>query len=125
MNEVSDVKTRLDDLAKLSAGWLDGKSEPLDPAALHVLAQDFDTYFDPDLPLPYLYPTAEGGIQAEWTLRDWEVSLKIQLPARAAQYQALHLPTDQVDEQTLSLVQGQGEWIKLNALLKGLLEGTV
>lgn len=37
---------------------------------------------------------------------------------------ALHLPTDQVDEQTLSLVQGQGEWIKLNALLKGLLEGT-
>lgn len=123
MNEASDVQARLDELAKLKAGWLDGRGQQLDPTDLRALAQDFDTHFAPDLPLPHLYPTAEGGIQAEWTLRDWEVSLEIQLPARAAQYQALHLPTDQVHEQALSLVQGQDEWNKLNALLKGLLEG--
>lgn len=118
-----DVETRLEELEKLEAGWLDGRGEPIDSAALRALAQDFDTYFDPDLPLPYLYPTAEGGVQAEWTLGDWEISLEIQLPARTAQYQALHLPNDRVDEQALSLGQGQGEWNKLNALLKGLLEG--
>ncbi len=117
-----DVETRLEELAKLKAGWLEGKGEPLDPAALRALAQDFDTYFDPDLPLPYLYPTAEGGIQAEWSLDGWDVSLEIQLPARTAQYQALHLPTDQMHEDALSLVQGQDEWSKLNAMLKGLLE---
>lgn len=119
-----DVETRLEELATLPAGWLDGKGEPLDPAALRVLAQDFDTYFDPDLPLPYLYPTAEGGVQAEWTLGDWEVSLEIELPARIAHYQALHLPTDQVDEQVLSLAQGRDAWSTLNASLKGLSEGT-
>ncbi|NEX20921.1 hypothetical protein G3480_11450 [Thiorhodococcus mannitoliphagus] len=119
-----DVETRLEELATLPAGWLDGKGEPLAPTTLRALAQDFDTYFDPDLPLPYLYPTAEGAVQAEWTLGDWEVSLEIELTARTAQYQALHIPTDQVDEQVFLSLQGQDAWSRLNALLKGLSEGT-
>jgi hypothetical protein len=117
-----DVETRLEELAALPPGWLDGNGEPLDAAALSALGRDFDAHFDPELPLPYLYPTAEGGIQAEWTLGDWEVSLDIDLAGGAAHYQAVHLPTDRALDEALELAQGPEAWARLNAALKRLLE---
>lgn len=116
-----DVECRLEELATLKPGWLDGRGAALDPAALKTLAQDFDRYYDPELPLPHLYPTAEGGIQAEWTLGDWEVSLEIDLPGKAAQYQALHTLTQQSEDLQLQLAGGEDTWAKLNTALRSLL----
>ncbi|MBK1718467.1 hypothetical protein [Thiocystis violacea] len=118
-----DVETRLEELAALPDGWLDGQGKCLDRGALSALAQDFDDHFDSELPLPYLYPTAEGGVQAEWTLGDWEVSLEIDLQNRSAHYQAVRLSTDHALDQTFDLALGQDEWTKLNDALRSLLEG--
>lgn len=117
-----DIETRLEELAQLQDGWMDGNGRALNRASLMRLVQAFGESFDPDLPLPYLYPTPEGGVQAEWTLGRWEVSLEIILPSLAADYQAVHTETGETREQVLSLAAENGsDWTALNNALTNLL----
>lgn len=115
-----DVDSRLDELAELPPGWLDGKGLALDKDGLQALARDFDNWFDPVLPLPYLYPTAEGGVQAEWSVNQWEISLEIDLRQYRAQYQALFLPEQRTEETGFDLAE-QAEWVRLNQTLGAIL----
>ena len=117
-----DTETRLNELAQLQDGWLDGKGRALDRAGIKDLAEAFDKYFDPDLPLPYLYPTTEGGIQSEWTLGGWEVSLEIALPTLVAEYQSLNMETGEVREHEMKLVT-KDDWSCLNNALATLRDG--
>jgi hypothetical protein len=108
---------RLEELAELKDGWLDGQG--IAPAAdkLRWLASCFDRYFAPSLCLPYLYPTAEGGIQAEWSLPDhWEVTLEIDLVTQRASYQAVNLQTQASQDHDMDLAQTAG-WTLLNQWL--------
>lgn len=119
-----DIETRIEELAQLRNGWLDGKGQAPERSALERLVQAFDEHYAPDLPLPYLYPTAEGGVQAEWTLPLWEVSLEIDLPTLAAHYQALHLKTGESRDLDLTLSgEDSAGWMALNAAFKALQEG--
>lgn len=118
-----DIETRLEELALLQDGWLDGKGLALDRPSLIRLAQAFDEGFNPELPLPHLYPTPEGGVQAEWTLGHWEVSLEITLPGLSAEYQAVHTASGETNEQRLSLNIEEGtDWAVLNETLAQLQE---
>jgi hypothetical protein len=110
---------RLAELAKLKDGWLDGKGRAAAKEKLDWLASSFHAWFDAGLPLPYLYPTAEGGIQAEWTLSGWEVSLEIDLETQQGDYQAFNLRSDECNEFSLSLRESEG-WNHLNEALKQL-----
>lgn len=114
-----DVTNRLEELADLRDGWLDGRGRAPDPEHLRWLARSFDSRFDPALPLPYLYPTAEGGIQAEWTLENWEASLEIDLHSKSAAWQAFNLVTQECREQDLDLSTAEG-WRILNRELQTL-----
>lgn len=114
-----DIESRLAELAKLAPGWLDGKGLALNPNGLQTLGRDFDNWFDPTLPLPYLYPTAEGGVQAEWSFNQWEVSLEIDLLQRRAQYQALFLPDQRTEESEFNLAD-QAEWVRLSQALSAM-----
>jgi len=118
-----DIETRLEELAQLQDGWLDGKGRAPDRASLVRLAQAFDERFSTDLPLPHLYPTPEGGVQAEWTLGSWEVSLEITLPNLASEYQAVHTVTGETREHALLLAAEDGSgWAALNEVLAELQE---
>ena len=115
-----DIKNRLEELAKLQDGWLDGKGFAPNHENLLWFGKAFDERFNPVLPLPYLYPTAEGGIQAEWSLADWQVSLEINLDSKSAQWQAFNLVTEECREQDWNL--GHAEcWQALNQALQALL----
>lgn len=114
-----DVATRLEEISKLQEGWLDGTGHPLSKEGLFKLGKFFDTSFDADLPLPYLYPTAEGGVQAEWNLGDWAVSVEIDLSALQGEYQALNLKSTFCDDRSLDLSAPDG-WSQLNTALKEL-----
>lgn len=72
------------------------------------------------LSLSYLYPTAKGGIQAEWSLGDWKVSLEIDLAGQIAEWQALNLKTQACRDDNLSLAKPE-DWQKLNQNLQELL----
>jgi hypothetical protein len=117
-----DVTARMEELAELQDGWLDGKGLAPERSALDWLARSFEMNFDPDLPLPYLYPTAEGGIQAEWSVANWEVTLEINLQQKSAEYQALQLRTGHCDECVLNLDE-RADWQQLNEHLKQLQPG--
>ncbi len=119
-----DVTLRLEEIADLKDGWLDGKGIAPNPEKLHWLAKAFDNSFKADLPLPHLYPTPEGGIQAEWSLKDWEVTLEIDLTTHQAMYQAVRIagqetgqqPQGSVNEHALALGEDEG-WTRLNDAL--------
>lgn len=112
----SALAARFTVLAQLPDGWLDGDGRALDSSSLRSLAQGFSERLLVTLPLPYLYPTPESGVQAEWSHLDWEVSLTITLPCLTAAYQAVHIPSGDCQNRELSLADRLG-WVALNAAL--------
>ena len=114
-----DVERRLEELANLKDRWLDGKGIAPDRARLKALLQNFDRYFDAALPVPYLYPTPEGGVLAEWSLGHWSVSLDIEIASQTARYEAVHLTADESSEITLNLSELAG-WTSLHHQLRQL-----
>ena len=62
-----DVLSRLDEFRALKDGWLEGEGSAFNSEALDWLAMQFEQRYPADLPLPYLYPTTEGGVRAEWS----------------------------------------------------------
>jgi len=117
-----DTESRLEALALLKDGWLNGEGRALDSASLVRLAKIFDKSFSRSLPQPYFYPTLEGGVRAEWTLGDWEVSLDIALPSLVAHYQAVNTVTEETSDQIMYLTSENGiGWLTLNEELTKLM----
>lgn len=114
-----DVSVRLHVLSALADGWLDGKGLAPAKDGLRWLAQAFDDKFDAGLALPYLYPTPEGGVQAEWSVGDWEVSLEIDLLQKTGEYQAVNVTSHEVADALLAL-GGDDGWQALNQRLSDI-----
>jgi hypothetical protein len=98
-----DIPTRLEELKVLRDGWLDGRGIALPHAGLDWLANEIDNRYSEDLPLPYVYPVAEGGVRLEWSIGPEEVSLEIDLGRRSGDWHALNLETDEEEARTLDL----------------------
>lgn len=113
-----DPGARLQEFKQLDNGWLDGKGLAPDPVQLDWLDSALQKFY-PDGPLPYLYPTAEGGVQAEWTLGSWDISLNIDLPQHHGEWHALHLVTDEEDSRVLNL-DNPSDWHWLQNKVKAL-----
>lgn len=110
------VTLQLEKLASLKDGWLDGIGLAPSLDKLQHLAYMFDANFDANLPLPRIYPTPGGGVQVEWSIGVWEVTLEIDLVTEVGEYQALNLSNDQCHEHQLALDTVDG-WKMLNDLL--------
>ena len=74
-----DVDAQLDDLGTLKDGWLDGDGAAPDRAGLKWFSTKFSELYPTELPLPHLYPTPDGGLQAEWSLQDCKIDLEVDL----------------------------------------------
>lgn len=98
-----DVGACLDELSLLRDGWLDGRGLALPPDGVAWLAAAFERLFPAELQLPYLYPTAEGGVRAEWPLGRVDASLEIDLVAHTGAWHLLDLDTGREAEHTLTL----------------------
>ena len=88
--EPNDVAARLDEFRNFRDGWLEGKGLAPAKDGLDWLTSRFESYPD-ELPLPYLYPTGEGGIQAEWSLAGHEASLEIDLSSHSGEWHSLNM----------------------------------
>lgn len=107
-----DTSARLDEFKYLRPGWLDGDGEPLSADGLDWLAGAFDDFYSQKLPLPYLFPTAEGRVRAEWTVKTFEMSLEIDLDNHTANWHACDVERD--SEETFELnLNRPGDWTTL------------
>ena len=101
-----DVGVRIDELKQLNNGWLDGQGVALSPSGLDWLAGTLNARFPDDLTLPYLFPTPEGRVLAEWALPPWALSLEIDLEAKTGDWHALNLETGQEEAKRFPLAHG-------------------
>lgn len=73
-----DVSVRLHELAKLKPGWLDGVGVSPSLPFVKWLDELFELYYPANIPFPYIYPTAEGGVSLEWDIDKFtELSMEI------------------------------------------------
>ena len=96
-----DIRSQLDSMRTMKDDWLEGGGAAPSPGGLDWLAQVFRAYYPDDCPRPYLYPTEDGGVQAEWSLEQWTVSWGINLESRSGDWFALNRKTDQAVEKPL------------------------
>jgi hypothetical protein len=109
-----DVGVRIDELLLMKNGWLDGEGLAPDPSGLRWFAAAFDASFPDDLPLPCLFPTPEGGIQAEWSLEGHEIEMEIDLKTRTGELLILN-PQENEEETNHSVNLSSPEGWKLLA----------
>jgi hypothetical protein len=97
--DVSHLENRLEMFAKLEAEPLDdGDESPLSvPPSKEGLAWLrhllLSAMASGRLPLPYLYPTPEGGVLAAWSHSPWEASVEFNLQTKTADLHAADVAT--------------------------------
>src|SRR5205814_2182352 len=84
--EPLDIVLRIEQLQALKQGWLNGEGSELPPEGLTWFVREFSRNYPEQFILPHLYPTVAGGIRAEWTLGENEVSLEIDLLRHSADW---------------------------------------
>ena len=104
-------------------GWLDGEGLAPTPQLMEWLAESFDDHFPDEAELPYLYPTIEGGVQAEWSLANHEVSLRFHPNNRIGEWHDVELDADREETRDLDLDERR-EWEWLAARVITLSQAT-
>ena len=88
------ILVQLDELRSLENGWLDGEGIAPCKEGLDWLAGYFEACYPEDLPVPRIYPTPEGGVQIEWALNAYEISLAVNLNNHRGDFHALNMRND-------------------------------
>ena len=106
-----NVFVQIENMRHLKDGWLDGVGKAPSEHGLNWIAEQMDYYFS-DGATPYLYPTPEGGIRAEWSLENQEASLEIDLESKSGYWHALDMSNGSDVEKTLDLnKQDAWKWV--------------
>jgi hypothetical protein len=90
-------------MAKLERGWFDPESPSLDPNELIRFRALMNMMISRGVPSPYLYPTPEGGAQAEWSFPAWEVSVSMSQRGGDLHLHATNLQSDLSRDQQTSI----------------------
>lgn len=107
---IHDLEVRVAELKQLEKGWLDGdQGDVLDHSGLEKVQGFLAALADQEeLPIPYLYPTVEGSLRAEWTIGTWELSAVINLADGSANLDAVDADTGAGKESSLTLFEADG-----------------
>ena len=103
-----DPLVQLEQLQLLSAGWLDGEGQPPSSELLSLVGQWLEEHQRDDDEPPRLYPTAEGGVEAEWRIGRLDLSIEFDPSSGMVEWHALDLDSGVVDEQQVSLRDTSG-----------------
>lgn len=107
-----DIPAQLDGLRGMEDGWLDGEGHAPSAALVDWLLESFTDHYPEEAHPPHLYPTVEGGVQAEWSLGNHEVSLRFHPDDRNGEWHNLALDSDEEETRELDLARGRDwEWL--------------
>ncbi|MCS1407241.1 MAG: hypothetical protein M2R45_00398 [Verrucomicrobia subdivision 3 bacterium] len=122
LNALPNIARRLASFKNVEHGWADGMQpasqwgdgygKAPNASELDWLTDQFALHYTSSLPQPRLYPTPEGGVQAEWLLGQNDASLEIDLGAQEADWHCLNLATREISERHLDLnCPSSWEWL--------------
>lgn len=115
----NDISARLDELRLLKQGWFDGvKGQPLDHNHLNWLEQQLDSHLSDQIPSPYIYPTVDRGVQLEWSIGDYDVTLDIDLTNKYSHLHALNMLNHNEIDLNIDLSQDD-KWDLVTSTLSG------
>ncbi len=108
-----DIDRQIDGLARLKAGWLDGDGEVLSEDGLLWLRGALQSKISfSDSTMPYLYPTEDGDVQAEWTIGEISADLNINLATHQATWGWSDLSTNAHGEREMNLdLETDWQWL--------------
>jgi hypothetical protein len=99
----NDVGARIQELKGLKDGWLDGEGVAPSDQDLDWMLEFLNKEYPDELPLPYIFPTPEGGVQLEWTIGSYDVSLDVDLSEKTAAWNEIHTETMEITEFEVNL----------------------
>lgn len=73
--DLVSLDDRLDELASLNTGWLDGEGVRPDALVLERARRMLADLLTFEVPRPRVFATPDGGVQAEWTVGEHEISV--------------------------------------------------
>ena len=103
-----DVTSRLGELRLLENGWLVENSIAPKNEDLDWFLENFEKNYNDELPLPYIFPTAEGNIQLEWEIDNYDISLEIDFGIHSAEWHNYNQESDTYESDNLNLEQVSG-----------------
>ena len=117
-----DVPSQLYDLRRLKRGWFDGEGKSLSTRGLAWLSDSFERLYPNDLPPPYIYPTPEGEVEAEWSISPYEVSLTVDLRKHQGLWCVLNMSDDYGEIERRYDLTEDGSWQSIEHELRFLLK---
>ena len=103
------IGSQLDQLRLLQDGWLEGEGLSPPETGLDWVQDAFNRHYPGEAPLPHLYPTEAGGVQAEWSIGPEEISLELNLETHSGEWHALDTVTGVAVGRTLN-GDDSGDW---------------
>lgn len=110
---------QLNDLRKLQEGWLDGAGYAPSRDGLEWLRHAFECNYPDEVPVPHVYPTESGGVQAEWSLGPNEITFDVNLETHLGEWHVLNTESGDASECTLNC-DDDGDWRWLVERIKAL-----
>jgi hypothetical protein len=96
------------ELLDLAPGWLDDIGLPPSRELLELVGEWLEQHQRKDGLQPRLYPTPEGGVEAEWRIGRLDLSVEFDPSSGLAEWHALDLDQGTVDEQRVALQDEPG-----------------
>ena len=94
----TDPIVQIEQLRQLPAGWLDGKGVPPSGLLLDQISAWLENHLRSEEPSPRLYPTPEGGVEAEWLIGRLDLSIEFDPNNNTVHWHAMDLDHDTVEE---------------------------
>ena len=98
-----DVPARLDEFRDMQDGWLEGGGCAPSHVGIDWLADVFQKFYPDTIPLPHTYPTYDGCIRMEWSHKNNNSILEIDLQNRKGKYLFFDEFSDNEFERVLDL----------------------
>ena len=115
-----DVSARVEQMSLLRDGWHDGEGRAPMRDGLRWFATAWQSHWPSESPLPRLFPTLEGGVQAEWTIGQVSISAEVDLVTRLAALLVVKTQSgDIVTDETVNLASGEG-WKTISRCLQSV-----
>ncbi len=113
------VQSRIQELAVLRDGWLDGQGLRPSPDGLTWLSDFWSKYWPSDLAQPYVYPMLNGDVQLEWKgVDDAAIIAEVNLQTHVASVWVANTKTGENLEDAVFSLNSPAQWLRFGSLVR-------